>query len=153
MSAQWSLISFFFITFGTFFVIGDPLEINLNHQFSSVQSLSGVQLFMTLWNAACQASMSITNTRSLFRLMSIESVMPYNHFFLCHPLFFLASVFPRIRVLSNEWAFPIRWPKDWSFSFVMSPPNEYSGLISLRMDWLDLLEVQVILRSLLQQHS
>ena len=122
-------------------------------QFSSVQSLSRVRLFVTPWTAAHQASVSITNSRSSLKLMSIESVMPYNHFFLCHPLFFLASVFPRIRVLSNEWAFPIRWPKDWSFSFVMSPPNEYSGLISLRMDWLDLLADQEILKSLLQHHS
>ena len=119
--------------------------------FSSVQSLSCVLLFATSWTAAQQASLSITNSRSLLRLMSIESVMPSNHLILCHPLFLLPSIFPSIRVLSNESVLHIRWPKYWSFS--ISPSNEYSGLISFRMDWLDLLEVQGNLKSLLQYHS
>ena len=124
--------------------------------FSSVQpvqSLSRVQLFATPWTAAHQASLSITNSRSLLKLMSIESVMPSNHLVLCHPLLFLPSVFPSIRVFSNESVLCIRWPKYWSFSFSISPSNEYSGLISFRMDWLDLLAVQGTLKSLLQHHS
>ena len=120
---------------------------------SSVQSLSCVQLFVTQWTAACQASLSITNSRSLLKLMSIESVMPSNHLILCHPLLLPPSIFPSIRVFSNESVLPIRWPKDWSFSFSISPVNEYSGLISFRMDWLDLLAVQGTLKSLLQHHS
>ena len=122
-------------------------------QFSSVQSLSCVRLFATPWTAAHQASLSITNSRSLLKLMSIESVMPSNHLILCHPLLFPPSVFPSIRVFSNESVLPIRWPKYWSFSFSISPSNEYSGLISFRMDWLDLLAVQGTLKSLLQHHS
>ena len=121
--------------------------------FSSVQSLSCVLLFATSWTAAQQASLSITNSRSLLRLMSIESVMPSNHLILCHPLFLLPSIFPSIRVLSNESVLRIRWPKYWSFSFSISPSNEYSGLISFRMDWLDLLAVQGTLKSLFQHHS
>ena len=108
----------------------------------SVQSLSLVQLFVTPWTASCQASLSITNSRSLLKLMSIESVMPSNHLILCRPLLLPSSVFPSIRVFSNESVLHIRWPKYWSFSFSISPCNEYSGLISLRMDWLDLLAVQ-----------
>ena len=104
------------------------------------QSLSCVRLFATPWTAARQASLSITNSQSLLRLMSIESVMPSNHLILCHPL--LLSIFPSIRVFSSESALRIRWPKYWSFSFSISPSNEYSGLISFRMDWLDLLAVQ-----------
>ena len=107
-------------------------------QFSSVQSLSRVQLFVTPWTAARQASLSITNSRSLLKLMSIESVMPSNHFILAFNLF-SPSIFPSIRVFSNESALRIRWPVYWSFSFNISPSNEYSGLISLRIDWLDLL--------------
>ena len=121
--------------------------------FSSVQSLSHVQLSVTPWTAACQASLSITISRSLPRLMSIESVMPSNHLILCHLLLLPPSIFPSIRVFSNESVLRIKWPKYWSFSFNISPSNEYSGLISFRMDWLDLLAVQGTLKSLLQHHS
>ena len=113
----------------------------------SVQSTSCVQLFENPWTVTCQASLSITNSRSLLKLMSIDSVMPSNHLILCHPLF-LPSIFPRIRVFSNESVLHIRWPKYWSFSFSISPSNEYSGLISFRMDWLDLLAVQGTLKRL-----
>ena len=109
---------------------------------SSVQSLSSVWLFVTPWTVACQTSLSITNSRSLPKLMSIESVMPSNHLILCRPLLLLPSIFPSIRVFSNESALHIRWPKYWSFSFNISASNEHSGLISFRMDWLDLLAVQ-----------
>ena len=122
-------------------------------QFSPVQSLSHVRLFATPWTAALQASLSITNSRSLLRLMSIESVMPSNHLILCHPLLLLPSIFPSIRVFSNKSVLHIRWPKYWNFSFNTSPSNEYSGLISFRIDWLDLLAVQGTLKSLLQHHS
>ena len=122
-------------------------------QFSSVQSLSGVLFFATPWTAARQASLSITNSRNSFKLMSIESVMPSNHLILCYPLLLPPSIFPSIRVFSNESVFHIRWPKYWSFSFSISSSNEYSGLISFRMDWLDLLAVQRTLKSLLQHHS
>ena len=122
-------------------------------QFSSVQSLSHVQLFATSWTAACQASLSITNSQSLLKLMSIESMMPSNQLILCHPLLLLPSIFPSIRVLSNGTVLCIRWPKYWSFSFSISPSNEYSGLISFRIDLLDLLAVQGTLKSLLQHHS
>jgi len=121
--------------------------------FSSVQSLSHVQLFATPWTAACQASLSITSSQSLLNLMSIELVMPSNSLILCHPLLLLPSIFPSIRVFSNESVLHIRWPKYWSFSCNISPSNEYSGLISFRMDWLDLLAVQGTLKSLLQHHS
>ena len=120
---------------------------------SSVQSLSRVRLFATPLTTACQASLSITNSRSLLRLTSIESVMPYNHLILCHPLLLPPSIFSSIRVFSNESILRIRWPKYWSFSFNINPSNEYSGLISFRMDWLDLLAVQGTLNSLLQHHS
>ena len=120
---------------------------------SSVQSLSCVQLFATPRTAARQASLSITNSWSLLKLMSIESVMPSNHLILCHPLLLLPSLFRSIRVFSNESVLHIRWPKYWSFSFSISPSNEYSGLISFRTDWLDLLAVQGTLKGLLQHHS
>ena len=108
---------------------------------------------MTPWTAASQASLSITNSQSLPKFMSIESVMPSNHLILCCPLLLLPSIFPSIRVFSNELVLRMRWPEYWSFSFGISPSNEYSGLISFRIDWLDLLEVQGNLRSLLQHHS
>ena len=119
----------------------------------TVQSLSHVQLFATPWTEACQASLSITNSQSLLKCMSTESMMPSNHLILCRPLLLLPSIFPSIRVFSNESALRIKWPKDWSFSFHISPSNEYSGLISFRIDWLNLLAVQETLKSLLQHHS
>ena len=122
-------------------------------QFNSVQLFSHVQLFATPWTAAHQASMSITNSQDLLKLMSIELVMPSNYLILCHPLLVLPSIFPSIRVFSNESVLCIRWPKYWSFSINISPSNEYSGLISFRMDWSDLLAVQGTLKSLLQHHS
>ena len=122
-------------------------------QFSSVQSLSHVRLFETPGTAACQASLSITNSWSPPKPMSMVSVMPSSHLILCHVLLLLPSVFPSIRVFSNESALCIRWPKYWSFSFNISPSNEHPGLISIRMDWLDLLAVQGTLKSLLQHHS
>ena len=122
-------------------------------QFSSVQSLSSVWLFVTPWTAACQASLSITNSWSLLKLMSIDSVMPSNHLILCRPLLLLPSVFPSIRVFSKKSALSIRWPKYWSFSFNISPSNEYLGVISFRRYLLDLLAAQGTLRSLLQHHS
>ena len=122
-------------------------------QSVSVQLLSRVQLFVTPWTAACQASLSITNSRSSLKLMSIALVMPSNHLILCRPLLLPTSTFPSIRVFSSESVLCIRWPKYWSFSFGISPSNEYSGLISFRMDWLDLLAVQGTLKSLLQHLS
>ena len=122
-------------------------------QFSSVQSLSHVRLFETPGTAACQASLSITNSWSPPKPMSMVSVMSSSHLILCHVLLLLPSVFPSIRVFSNESALCIRWPKYWSFSFNISPSNEHPGLISIRMDWLDLLAVQGTLKSLLQHHS
>ena len=119
----------------------------------SVQSLSHVWLFAIPWTAQRQASLSITNSRSLFKLMSIESVMPSNHIILCCPLLLLPSIFPSIRAFSNESALLMRWSKYWSFSSIIGPSNEYSGLFSFRMDWLDLLAVQKTLKSLLQHHS
>ena len=120
---------------------------------SSVQSLSHVQLFVNPWTAPHQAFLSITNSWSLLKLMSIESVMPSNHLILCHPLLLLPSIFPSIRVFSNESILRIRWPKYRSLSFSISPSNEYSGLISIRVNWLDLLAVQGTLKSLFQHHS
>ena len=114
---------------------------------SSVQLFSCVRLFATPWTAACQASRSITNSQSLLKLMSFESVMPSNHLILCHPLLILLSIFPSIRVFLNESVLHIRWPKYWSLSFSISPSSEYSGLISFRMDWLDLLADQGTLKS------
>jgi len=121
--------------------------------FSSVQSLSRVRLFATPWIAALQASLSITNSRSSPRLTSIESVMPSSHLILCHPLLLLPPILPSIRVFSNESTLRMRWPKYWSFSFSIIPSKEIPGLISFRMDWLDLLAVQGTLKSLLQNHS
>ena len=122
-------------------------------QFSSVQSLSCVWLFVTPWTTAQQASLTITNSWNLPKLVSVESVMPSNHLILSHPLFLLPSIFPSLRVFSNESALCIRWPKYWSFGFNISLSNEHLGLISFRMDWLDLLAVQGTLKSLLQHHS
>ena len=122
-------------------------------QIRSDQSLSRVQLFATPWIAARQASLSITNPRSLLKLMSIELVMPSNHLILCRPLLLLPSIFPSITVFSNESALRIRWPKYWSFTLRIRPSNEHPGLIPFRMDWLDLLAVQGTLKSLLQHHS
>ena len=119
--------------------------------FHSVQSLSHIQLFATPWTAACQASLYITNSRSLLKLTSIDSVMPFDHLILCHPLLLLPPIFPSIRVFSNESVLRIRWPKYWSFS--INPSNVYSGLISFRTDWCDLLAVQGTLKGLLQHHS
>ena len=137
-----------------------PLLLTVTHRClgtasvsQSVQSLSRVQLFATLWIAAHQASLSITNSRSLLRLMSIKSVMPSSHPILCCPLLLLPPIPPSIRVFSNESTLRIRWPKYWSFSFSISPSSEHPDLISFRMDWLDLLAVQGILKSLLQHHS
>ena len=125
--------------------------------FHSVQLLSHVQLFATPWTAACQASLSLTSSRSLLKLMFIESVMPSKHLILCRPLLFLSSVFPSIRIFSSESVLHIRWPKYWSFSFIISPSNEYSGLIFFRMDWLDLLAVQglslVFSNTTIQKHQ
>ena len=126
-------------------------NVNVVMAQNSVQSLSWVRLFVVPWTAARKASLSFTNSRSLLKLMSMESVMPSNHLILCNALLFLPSILPRIRVFSNESVLRIRWPKYWNFSF--SPSNEYSGLISFRMDWLDLLAVQGTLKSLLQHHS
>ena len=123
--------------------------IHYSVQFSSVQSLSCVQIFATPWTAVGQPSMSITNSQTLPKLMSIELLMPSNHLILCHPLLLLPSIFPSIRVFSNESALCIRWPKYWSFNFSISPSDEHQGLISFRMDWLDLFTVQGTLQSLL----
>ena len=119
----------------------------------SAQSLNHVWLFVTPWTAARQASLSITKSHSLLKLMSIELVMPSNHLILCHPLLLLPSIFPRVRVFSKESVLCIRWPKCWSFSFSISPSSEYWGLISFGIDWFDILAVQGTLKSLLQLHS
>ena len=121
--------------------------------FSSVQSLSRIWLFATPWTSVRQASLSITNSQSLPKLMSIESAMPTNHLILCRPILLLPSILPSIRVFSNESVLCIRWPKYWSYSFNISPYSEHPGLISFRMDWLDLLAVQRTFKSLLQHHS
>ena len=144
-----------------YFLLQVLLFCNSNHKFKyilisvsqTVQLLSRVWLFATPWITAHQASLSITNSQSLLKPMSIKSVMPSNHLTLCRPLLLLPPVPPSIRVFSNESTLSIRWPKDWSFSFSISPSNEHSGLISFRMDWLDLLAVQGMLKSLLQHHS
>ena len=128
-------------------------EVNFSITFSSVQSLSHGWLFATPWTAVRQAFLSITNSQTLLKLMSIESVMPSNHLIFCHPLLLPPSIFPTIRVFSNESVLHIRWANYWSFSFSISPSNEYSGLISCRTDWLDLLAVQGTLKNLLQCHS
>ena len=148
----WSFVSDFF-----FWLIAcirvwptiNSLHVNLKWIRSSVQSLSPVQLFMTPWTTACQVSLSITNSCCLLKFMSFEPVMPSNHLILCRPLLFPCSIFPSIRVFSNESVLCIRWPKYWCFTFNISPSNEYSGLISFRMDWLDLLAVQGTFKSLL----
>ena len=142
LCASWTWVTVYFLRLGTFSAT----------QFSSEQLLSHVLLFATPWSAACQASLSITNTWILHKLMSIKLVMPFNHLILCCPLLFPPSIFPSIRVFSNESVLCIKWPKYWSFSFSISPSNEYSGLISFRMDWLDLLAVQGTLKSFLQYH-
>ena len=132
---------------------GMNLHLTTSTTFGSVKLLSHVRLFASPWTAAHQASPSITNSQSLLKLMSIELVMPSNHLILCHPRLLLPLIFPSIMVFSNESVLRIKWPKYWSFSFSISPSNEYSGLISFRMDWLDLLAVQGTLKSLLQHHS
>ena len=132
---------------------GMKYRLNRIKGFGSVQSLSHVRLFATPWTQALQASLPITNSRSLLKLMSIELAMPANHLILCHPHLLLPSIFPSSRVFSSESVLCIRWPKYWSFSFSISPSNEYSGLISFRMDWLDLLAVQGTFKSLLQYHN
>ena len=129
------------------------VKVNFNDITSISQLLSYVRLFVIPWTAARQASLSITNSQSLLKLMPIESVIPSVHIILCRPLLLLPSIFPSIRVFSNESVLCIKWPKYWSFSFSVSPSNEYSGLISFRMDWLELLAVQVTLKSLLQHHN
>ena len=131
----------------------DSRDFSLFPYNTSVQLLSRVWLFVIPWTAVRQASLSVTNSWSSLRLMSIESVMPSNCLILCRPLLLLPSIFPSIRVFSNESALRIRWPEYWSFSFSISPSNEYSGLISSRIDWFDLLAVQGTLKSLLQHHS
>ena len=128
-------------------------QAGLLFQFISVQLISRVQVFVTPWTAALQASLSITNSQSFLKLMSIEWVMTSNHLILCHPLLLPPSIFPSIRIFSNETDLLIRWPEYWSFSFSSCPSNQYSGLISFRMDWLDLHAVQGTLKSLLQHHS
>ena len=134
--------------------VQDPLvRLLFGAWFSSVQSLSHVHLFATPWTAARQAFLSFTNSRSLLKLMSIASVMPSNRLILSHPLLLPPSIFPSIRVFSNESVLHIRWPKYWSFSFSISPSNEYSGLVSFRIDWFDILAVQGTLKSLLQHQS
>ena len=146
------------VTDPTYGLVSSDEDTGLHPQFlahewrtslSSVQSLSRVRLFVTPWTAACQASLSITNSWGLLRIMSIASVMPSNHLILCHPLLLLPSIFASIRVFSNESVLHIRWPNYWNFSFSISPSNEHPGLISFRMDWLDLLAVQGSLKSLL----
>ena len=140
------------------FALNDPLVSPVflkRSQFSSVQSLSHVRLFATPWTAACRASLSITNSQNLLKLMSIESVMPFSHFIHCHLHLLLPSIFPSIRVFSNEFVLHINWPKYWSFSFSISPSKDYSGLISSRMEWLDLLSVQgrVFSNTTVQKHQ
>ena len=129
------------------------LVVSMLFLLSAVQSLNHVQLFATPWTAACQASLSIANSQGLFKLMSVVSMMPSNHLILCCPLLLLPSIIPSIRVFSNESVLRIRWPKYRSFSFSFSPSNEYSGLISFRIDWCDILAVRGTLKRLLQHHS
>ena len=138
-------------TMEVFISKSQELWIDLETVISSVQLFSRIQLFVTPWTVACQASLSITNSWNLLKLMSIESVMPSNHLILFHPLLLLPSFFPSIRVFSNESALPIRWPEYWGLN--NSPSNEHQGLISFRMNWFDLLAVQETLKSLLQHHS
>ena len=133
--------------------MGECKDVWRLEETKSFQSLGRVRIFVTLWSAERQASLSITNSSGLLKLMSIESVMPSNHLILCHPLLPLPSIFPSISVFSNESVLRIRCPKYWSFSFSISPSNEYSGLISFRMDWFNLLAIQGTLKSLPQHHS
>ena len=148
------ILNIFSVLYTTTLMFIHPIYIQFSSvQFSSVQLFSCVWLFVTPWIAAHRASLSITNSQSLLKLMPIESVMPSSHFILCHPLLLLLSMFPRIRVFSNKSVFPIRWLQYWNFSFSISPSNEYSGLIFFRMDWFDLFAVQGTPKSLLQQHS
>ena len=149
---------FFHPDLPAFLLLTSPVSSNIStseplSDSQSVQSLSHVLLFVTPWTAERQGSLSITNSWSLLKLMPIESVMPSSHLTLCHPLLLLPPIPPSIRVFSNDSTFRMRWPKYWSFSFSISPSNEHPGLISFRMDWLDLLAVQGTLRSLLQHHS
>ena len=149
-----NLYSLYSKTISELFSFLTLIILNCNwYQFSSVQSLSHLRLFATPWITECQASLSITNTRSLLNPMPIELVMPYSHLILCRPLLFLPPIPPTIRVFSNESTLHMRWPKYWSFSFSICPSNEHPGLISFRMDWLDFLAVQGTLKSLLQHHS
>ena len=134
-------------------MLQNTMPIMNNTIVAVVQSLSHVRLFVTPWTAAHQASLSFNISQSSFKRMSIESVMPSNHLILCRPLLLLPSIFPSIRVFSSESILWIRWPEYWSFSFSISPSNEYSGLISFRIDWFDLLAIQGILKNLLQHHS
>ena len=155
-TTEWFSIYIFLFRFFSligYYKVLSRVPCTVSVQFSSVQSLSRVQLFATPWIAARQTSLSITNSQSLPKLMSIESVMPSSHLILCRPLLFLPPVPPSIRVFSNESTLHMRWPKYWSFSISISPFNEHPGLVSFRMDWLDLLAVQGTLKSLLQHHS
>ena len=154
LTFKYEFILFFHVTVSCpsgnlfyFYLIPTTILMYLAHQFSSVQSLSHVRLFTTPWTAARHISLSITNSWSLLKLMSIELVIPSNHLILCCPLLLLPSILPSIRVFSNESVLRIRWPKDWSISFSISRSNEYSGLISFRIDWFDLLAVQGTLKS------
>ena len=154
-TASWSLESWKVIVENTpegylLYLETEGMELKFFFQSSLVHLLSSVQLFVTPWTAACQASLSIVNSWSLLKLMSIELMMPSNHLVLRCPLLLLPSIFPTITVFSNESVLHIRWPKYWSFSFNISPSNDYSGLISFRVDWLDLLAVEGTLKSLLQ---
>ena len=142
-----NLVEFFYKINMAFFFLKELHKVTHHLCLTSVQSLSHVRLFATPWTVAHQASLSIRNSRNLLKLMSIESVLPSNHLILCRPLLLLPSVFPNIRVFSSESVLCIRWPKYWSFSFSISPSNEYSGLISFRIDWTDLFAVQGTLKS------
>ena len=158
LSVSWTWLTMSFPMLGKFLaIISSNIFSGLfslsSPQFSSVQSFSHVRLFETPWIAVCQAFLSITNSRSLLKLKFIESVMPSSHLILCLPFLLLPQIPPSIRVFSNESTLCMRWPKYWSFSFSTSPSNEHPGLISFRMDWLDLLAVQGTLKSLLQHHS
>ena len=144
---------FFFISFAPFCRFSFSYRNWCSDQIRSDQSLSRVRLFATPWTAACQASLSITNSRSSLRLTSIESVMPSSHLILCRPLLLLPPIPPSIRVFSSDSTLRMRWPKYWSFSFSIIPSKEHPGLISFRMDWLDLIAVQGTLKSVLQHHS
>ena len=155
MNTCYWILAIFKDSYGYWFL--DSLGLNIIHIYDlpvvAVESLSHVQLFVTPWTARCQTSLPFTIFQSLLEFMSIELVMPSNHLILCHLLLLLPSIFPCIRVFFNESVLHIRWPKYWSFNFSISPSNEYSGLISFRIDWFDLLAVQGTFKSLLQHHS